>query len=281
MSEFAERVGIVVGGGGGIGRAVAEALAQMGARLAIVDRGTEPDGTGGDPEIAAGTVRALEALGTRAIALPLDATDPESARSAIAATKEAFGHVDFGVYCAGFHHERPLLRTRDDELARVLDLHLIAPTRFARELARTLVADKRPGSIVLATSGAAFVGSAGQSALATAAGGVVGFVRTAATELRRHDVRINAVVPTARTRQTAHLPLFASIRADSLTPEHVAQVVAHLLSNDARDVHGEAIGVAGGRIYTFRHIETSGAFLEGPPPSLAAIGAAWRDVTRR
>jgi hypothetical protein len=77
------------------------------------------------------------------------------------------------------------------------------------------------------------------------------------------------------------LPLFEAIREDSLTPEHVAQVVCHLLSSAARDVHGEAIGVAGGRIYAFRHAETSGAFLEGPPATLAAIAAAWRDVTRR
>jgi NAD(P)-dependent dehydrogenase (short-subunit alcohol dehydrogenase family) len=135
---------------------------------------------------------------------------------------------------------------------------------------------------VLVSSASGFFGSAGQSALAMAAGGLIGFVKTAATELRRHKIRVNAVVPTARTRLTAQLPLFESIRSDSLTPEHVAQGICHLLSDAAQDVLGEVIGIAGGRIYAYRHAETSGAFLEdSAPPSLASIAAAWRDVSRR
>ncbi|HEY6876546.1 MAG TPA: SDR family oxidoreductase, partial [Polyangiales bacterium] len=137
------------------------------------------------------------------------------------------------------------------------------------------------GSIALASSASGFFGSAGQSSLAIAAGGLAGFVRTAATELRRNKVRLNVVVPTARTRLTEQLPLFASIKADSLSPEHAAQGIVYLLTEAAADVQGEIIGVAGGRLYAFRHAETSGAYLEGNPPALTEIAASWRDVTRR
>jgi NAD(P)-dependent dehydrogenase (short-subunit alcohol dehydrogenase family) len=282
MTEFSSKVAVIVGGASGVGLATAKALGSLGCRLVIADLGCAIDGTGHDPDVVSRAAQELEALGVEVLALPLDAAEPSTAKVLIDAAIARFGRVDLGVYCAGFHHERALLRTVDAELERVLAVHLFGPMRFAQELARALIAAKTGGSIVLATSAAGFFGSAGHSAIAVAGGGLVGFVKTAATELRRHNIRINALVPTARTRLTEKLPLFATIRTDSLTPEHVAQGFCHLLSTAAVDVHGEVIGVAGGRIYAFRHAETSGAFLEGEqPPSLASIAASWRDVTRR
>lgn len=279
MSEFAEQVAIIVGAANGVGRATARRLAGLGTKLVLVDAGTGIDGEGRDPEPV--NALACELGEDRALALALDVALPDTASSLVQQAITRFGRVDHGVYCAGFHHDRALLRTSEDELQQVLAVHLFAPLRFARELARSLIAGQRGGSIVLASAASGFFGSAGQSSLAVAAGGLAGFVRTAATELRRNKVRLNVVVPTARTRLTEQLPLFASIKTDSLSPEHVAQGIVYLLSDAASDVQGEIIGVAGGRIYAFRHAETSGAYLEGNPPSLADIAASWRDVTRR
>jgi NAD(P)-dependent dehydrogenase (short-subunit alcohol dehydrogenase family) len=281
MSEFADQVAIIVGGANGVGRACAHALARLGVRLVVADAGTGPDGEGRDPEAVQALAQELGTQGAQVLGLPLDVAGPDAASTLVQAAIERFGRVDHGVYCAGFHHDRALLRTGDEELARVLAVHLFAPLRFARELSRSLIAGQHGGSIVLASSASGFFGSAGQSSLAVAAGGLAGFVRTAATELRRHKVRVNVVVPTARTRLTEQLPLFAAIKPDSLSAEHVAQAIVHLLSDAAADVQGEIIGVAGGRIYAFRHAETSGAYLEGNPPSLGDIAGAWRDVTRR
>jgi NAD(P)-dependent dehydrogenase (short-subunit alcohol dehydrogenase family) len=162
----------------------------------------------------------------------------------------------------------------------VLDVHLRGAFRFTRELGRALVDQRKGGSIVLASSTAAFFGSASQSGAAAAAGGVASLARTAATELRRQGIRVNCVVPTARTRLTEHLPLFRSIKADSLSAEHVANVICHLLSETAQDVHGELVGVAGGRTYAFRMSETSGLFHEGPPVEWGELASSWREVTR-
>jgi NAD(P)-dependent dehydrogenase (short-subunit alcohol dehydrogenase family) len=281
MSEFEGKVAIVVGGARGIGRATAEALLRGGARLLLADAGTGPDGEGHDPDVVAAAARALSEDPTRVRGVALDATEPGAPVELLRLATEHFGRLDYGVYCAGFHHDRALLRTGEQELARVLAVHLAAPVQFARELTRSLIAAKRPGSVVLCGSASGFFGSAGQSSLAIAGGGLAGFVRAAATELRRHAVRINVVVPTARTRLTEHLPLFESIRSDSLSPAHVAQGICHLLSDAATDVQGEVLGIAGGRIYAYRHVETSGAYLDGDPPALTDIAAAWRDVTRR
>lgn len=279
MSEFEQKVGIVIGGANGVGAASARSLVGLGMRLVIADAGTGPDGQGRDPEAV---LRIARELGEdKVLGLALDVTEPEAPSTLVQRAIERFGRVDHGVFCAGFHHDRQLLRTSEDELMRVLELHLFAPMRFARELSRSLIAGQRGGSIVLASSASGFFGSAGQTSLAVAAGGLAGFVRSASTELRRHKVRVNVVVPTARTRLTEQLPLFASIKPESLSAEHVAQAIAHLLSDAGAEVQGEVLGVAGGRIYAFRHAETSGAYLEGNPPSLADIAASWREVTKR
>ncbi|MDB4985654.1 MAG: Dehydrogenase [Myxococcaceae bacterium] len=281
MSEFAEKVAIVAGGAQGIGRAVAHTLAGLGARVLIGDVGSLPDGSGQDPLFVAQAAEELGRDGAQVSSLVVDTGQPDAARRLLQSALASYGRVDLGVYSAGFLHDRALLRTTAAELEHVLAVHLLGAIRFTNELARAMISAKTAGSIVLATSSSAFFGSAGQSAMAAAAGGLIGFVKTAATELRRHNIRVNAVVPTARTRLTAQLPLFTSIRPDSLTPEHVAQGICHLLSDAASDVRGEVVGIAGGRIYAFRHAETSGAFLEdSSPPSLSAIAEAWRDVSR-
>lgn len=282
MSENQQRVAILVGAANGIGRAIAEGLARLGTHLVLADTGCAPDGTGSDPDVVRKAASALERLGAQVVGLPLDAAAPDTPGALVDAATSRFGRLDYAIYCAGFHHERTLGRLSDDALTRVLDVHLLAPMRFTRAVSSALSHEKRGGSILLSGSAAGYVGGAGQSAMAGAAGGLLGFVKTAALELRRHHVRINAIIPTARTRLTEHLPLFSTIRADSLTPEHVAQVALFLLSEAGRDVHGEIIGVAGGRIYAVRHAETSGVFHdEAGLPTLENIAARWRDVTRR
>jgi NAD(P)-dependent dehydrogenase (short-subunit alcohol dehydrogenase family) len=277
---FANKVYLIVGGGRGIGRATALSLAREGARVVINDMGCGTDGTGHDPNVAEAAADEVRSLGTEALALSYDVREPEAARLMVAAAREAFGALHGGYYAAGIARERPLLRMTDADFDALLDVHVRGTLRFTREVARALIEQHQGGSIVLSSSPTAFFGSASQTGAAAAQGAVASFARTAASEFRRHGVRINCVVPTARTRLTEDAPLFQSIRADSLTPEHVAQVVCHLLSEAAREVHGELVGVAGGRVYTIRVGETSGAFREGAPATLAELAASWREVTR-
>lgn len=278
MGAFEEKVAIVVGGGRGIGRASALALAREGARVVIQDPGVEIDGSGADPQVAAAVAAEIQAHGGEALALTNSATDPGAAKQAVEAARERFGRVDVGLYAAGILRERPLVRLSDADFDLTLDVQVRGAFRFARELANALVEQKRGGALLLCSSPAGFAGTPGQTALAASAQAVVGLARAAASELRRQGVRINALVPTARTRQTEELPLFRSIRSDSLSPEHVAEVVCLLLSDAAREVSGEVIGVAGGRAYAFRASETPGVFVEGGPSALSALGDRLRDV---
>ena len=200
MKAFEDKVAVVVGGGRGIGRATALALASQGARLVVQDAGVALDGTGHDPGVVEAVVEELRALGAQAIGLATDAAAPGAARATVGAALSAYGRVDVGFYAAGLLREKPLLRVSDDDLDTLLDVQARGAFRFARELCKSFVELKVRGSVLLCSSAAGFAGTPGQAGLAAAALAVVGFARTAATELRRQGVRINVLVPTARTR---------------------------------------------------------------------------------
>lgn len=87
-------------------------------------------------------------------------------------------------------------------------------------------------------------------------------------------------MPTARTRLTEHLPTFQAVRAESLSPDHVEPVVAYLLSDAGREVTGEAVGVAGSRVYAIRPRETPGAFARETAFTAEEVADAWGEVLR-
>jgi hypothetical protein len=281
MSAFEGKVAVVVGGGRGIGRATALLLARQGARVVVQDAGVDLDGSGHDRGPAEAVAQEIRELGGEALALELDATAAASPRACADAALQTFGRIDVGLYAAGIVRERPLLRCSDEDFDLLFAVHARGAFRFAREFAKTLVDQKAPGSLVLCSSPAGFAGTPGQAASAASALAVVGFAKTAATELRRNGVRINVLVPTARTRQTEQLPLFRSIRPDSLSAEHAAHVAGFLLSDASGEVSGETIGVAGGRTYALRLNESPGTFVEGPPQGFDAMAARLREILGR
>jgi NAD(P)-dependent dehydrogenase (short-subunit alcohol dehydrogenase family) len=280
VGVLTDKVVVISGAAHGIGRAAALACAREGAALLVNDVGCDATGAGHDPEALLAVVQELRALGAKVEANHDDVTRDETPGHLVSQAVSAFGRLDAVFASAGIAFDRVLVRVDDADLDRVLDLHLRAPLRLARAAAQSFQARAQPGSILLTTAQAAFVGARGQSIYAAAAAGIAGFTRAAALELRRHGVRVNALAPLARTRATADLPIFQSVRKDSLTAEHVAQAVTFLLSPAAAEISGDIVGVAGSRVYTLRLHETTGAFLEGPLFGPDDVARAWSTVTR-
>lgn len=274
------RTVVVTGAGRGIGRAVAEACALEGARLVLVDSGAGLEGEGRDDTIVAELAASLAAKGAETEALAEDVTAPGAMERIVARTLERFGRVDGLVHAAGLFADRSVLRTPPELLERVLAVQLGAAFAAVRVAGQAMVDRKEGGSIVLFSGPSAFFGARGHAAMAAAQAGVVALVRSAALELRRHRVRVNALCPTARTRQTEGLPTFAAIEPDSMSPAHVASVVTFLLSELAAEVHGEAIGVAGVRTYAIRPRETTGAFGQSKPLEPREVRALWPEVLK-
>ncbi len=277
---FRGRVFVVTGAGRGIGRAVAEACAAEGASLVLVDSGASAEGDGHDESVVAGVATTLRARGVEVEALADDIAAPGAMERAVGRAIERFGRLDGLVHAAGLFCDRSVLRIPPEVLDRVLAVQLGAAFAAVRVAGQTMVDRKQGGSIVLFSGPSAFFGARGHAAMAAAQAGVVALVRSSALELRRHRVRVNAVCPTARTRQTEELPTFTAIDEASMSAAHVAGVVAFLLSDLAEEVHGEAVGVAGVRTYAIRPRETTGAFGQSKALDPREVRALWPEVVK-
>lgn len=280
MAGLDNKVIVVTGAGRGIGRAEALFFAREGARVVVVDNGSAVDGAGEDATLAGQVADEIKKLGGQAVSMHESVVDAASAERAIAKAVDAYGRLDGVVSNAGILREGIVQKTSDADLTAVFDVHVRGAFGLLRAAARVLIDQKEGGSVILTSGPVGFFGSIRQSALAAASGALFGLTRTAAAELKRHDVRVNALAPTARTRQTEELPMFKSIREDSMSPEHVAPVAGYLLSDLAKDVTGEILGVAGARAYAFRTRETAGAFSETRPFTIDEVAASFRDIVK-
>ena len=259
MGILEGQVAVVTGAGNGIGRAVARLFAEQGASLVLNDLGTSPDGEGTDPAVVEGVAEALRDLGASVMASSDDISVRAGAESLTRLALDSFGKLDAFVNCAGIVRDRALLNMDEATWRSVLSTQLDG-TFNCVQAAAVVMRAQNYGHIVNTTSGAGLIGNFGQVNASAAAGGVIGLTRTAAIELQRHGITVNAVAPIAKTRQTEHLPMLQKTAA--LSPEHVAPVYLFLASSLAKDVTGQVLSVAGSRISVYKTVETSGRFKE-------------------
>ncbi len=259
MGLLEGRVAVVTGAANGIGAAVARLFVQHGASLVANDLGTSRDGIGSDASTIASVVDELSASGASVIGSSDDVSSRSGAETLIRAALDAFGKLDVLVNCAGIQRDRALLNMDDETWRAVLDAQL-GSTFNCTQAAAVFMRTQGRGHIINTTGAAGLLGNFGQSNLSAASAGVYGLTRTAAIELQRHGITVNAVAPIAKTRQTEDLPMLQ--KTSALTPEHVAPVYLFLASDLANDVTGQVLTVAGSRIAVYRVVESSGRFKE-------------------
>ena len=246
------RVALVTGAGRGIGRVVAQLLSRHGLRVALVARHTaELD------ETAAGCA-------VPALVVPADVTDPDQIEAAYATVEQHWGPVEVLVAGAGAGHSARLDRTTDADWQRMLELNLTAPFRCIRRAVPAMRAAGW-GRVVVIASSAARVGEPYLTAYTASKHGVLGLVRSAAAELARTGVTVNAVCPayvdtpmtdatvaniastTGRTPEQARQALERKQPIGRLIrPDEVADAVWFCITSDA--VTGQAINVDGGAV---------------------------------
>jgi NAD(P)-dependent dehydrogenase (short-subunit alcohol dehydrogenase family) len=246
------RVALVTGAGRGIGRVVAQRLSRQGLRVALVARHTaELD------ETAAGCV-------VPALVVPADVTDPDQVEAAYATVEQLWGPVEVLVAGAGAGHSARLDRTTDADWQRMLELNLTAPFRCIRRAVPAMRAAGW-GRVVVIASSAARVGEPYVAAYTASKHGVLGLVRSAAAELARIGVTVNAVCPgyvdtpmtdatvaniastTGRTPEEARRALERKQPIGRLIrPDEVADAVWFCMTSEA--VTGQAINVDGGAV---------------------------------
>jgi len=241
MFDLGGKSALVTGASGGIGASIARAL--HGAGASVVLSGTRVD--------ALESLRG--ALGDRAFVAPADLSQPDAADALIKNAEQVAGSVDILVNNAGLTRDQLLLRMKDEDWAKVLDLDLTAGFRLSRSALRGMM-KKRWGRIVSITSVVGATGNPGQTNYAAAKAGTVGFSKALAAEVATRGITVNCVAPgfiaTAMTdaltaeqkdRITASVPV-----GRMGTPDEVAACVLFLASDEARYVTGHTLHVNGG-----------------------------------
>ncbi|MCU0691591.1 MAG: SDR family NAD(P)-dependent oxidoreductase [Polyangiaceae bacterium] len=258
MSLLEGKVALITGAGRGIGRAAALRLAAEGARVVINDTGAALEGIGTDPAVADAVATAVIRQGGKAVPSHDDISTAGGAAAAVQVALDAYGSLDVLVTSAGAASDRTLLKMDEASWDQVIGVNLRGTFLTLQAAARQMVAQGRGGRIVAMTGLAGYLGNFAQANLAAACGGVHGLVRTAAIELQKHKITVNAVAPLAKTRMTEALPILQGF--DNVTVEHVAPVVIMLASDLCGERSGAVVAVSGARVYGFRFMESPGKF---------------------
>jgi 3-oxoacyl-[acyl-carrier protein] reductase len=244
--EFEGKIALVTGGASGIGRACALELARGGAGVAVIDVANE--------DVMIQTSHLLKETGARVATFNADVTDHGKAARIVSEARARLGGVDILINAAGVNSDAPIWEMSESQWDRVLNVNLKGTFNYLQAVAQ-IFRKQESGKVVNITSIQALRGSFGISNYAASKAGVIGLTKSAAADLGRAGVNVNAVAPGfVATPMVARLP--AKIREEAAREsvfgrvgeaQDVADLVAFLCSERARYITGEVIKIDGGQ----------------------------------
>ena len=242
--NLAGRVALVTGAAQGIGRAIALALAEAGADIA-----------GGDVKLEQlqAVAKEIEALGRKALALPLDVSSPDAVKAAVDKILEVFGKIDILVNNAGITKDSLLMRMKPEDWDLVLRVNLNGAFHCTRAVLPGMV-KQRYGRIVNIASVVAQAGNPGQANYVASKAGIIGLTKAVAAEVGSRNITVNAIAPGfIATAMTENLPEAVRQRMLTLIPlgrmgtdRDIACGVRFLASEEASYITGHVLNINGG-----------------------------------
>ena len=268
------KVAIVTGAGQGLGRSHAIELAGRGAKVVINDLGGAKDGTGGSSEAARAVVAEIEAAGGEAMANGANVAKYDEVEAMVKQAMDKWGRVDILVNNAGILRDKSFAKGALDDFKLVVDVHLMGTVNCTKAC-WDIMREQNYGRVVVTTSSSGLYGNFGQCNYGSAKMGVIGLMNTLVQEGAKHDIRVNALAPTAGTRMTEGLIPEGAF--ELLSPETVTPAVLYLVSEDAPN---KTILCAGAGAYAVAKIvETDGVWLPTDEQTPEGIAANWAAIT--
>jgi NAD(P)-dependent dehydrogenase (short-subunit alcohol dehydrogenase family) len=274
MPGVQDRVIVVTGSGGGLGRDYALALAREGASVVINDLGGARDGTGAGSAMADHVVAEIRDAGGRAVANYDSVATEDGAANIIKTALDEFGAVHGVVSNAGILRDGTFHKMTFENWDAVLKVHLYGGYNILRA-AWPHFREQSFGRVVVATSTSGLFGNFGQTNYGAAKLGLVGLINTLALEGAKYNIHANAVAPIAATRMTQDIMPPEAL--EKLTPQFVAPVVAYLCTEECPD-NGAVFIVGGGKVQRTALFQNDGVSFD-KPPSVEDVAAHWADIT--
>ncbi|ADO83289.1 3-oxoacyl-[acyl-carrier-protein] reductase [Ilyobacter polytropus] len=247
MIDLKGKVAVITGSARGIGRAVAEKLAQAGANLVITDILAE---------IGEKTAKEIsEKYGIEAIFVPGNVVSSESMAELASKTLEKFGKIDILVNNAGITRDTLFMRMKEEDFDLVMNINLKGTYNCTQAFFKTMV-KQRFGSIINMASVVGLMGNAGQVNYSASKAGMIGMTKSLAKEVGKRGVRVNAVAPgyiqsemTDVLSEDVKKEFAKNIPMGSMgTPEDIANAVLFLSSDLSSYITGQTLSVNGGML---------------------------------
>lgn len=245
MWDLTGKTALVTGASRGIGRAIAIALAEAGADVAVNYAGSEA--------AALDTVRAIEALGRKSIAVRANVGKSAEFDAMVAGVLETLGKLDILVNNAGITRDNLIMRMKEEEFDEVIETNLKGAFNGIKAVTRSMM-KQRSGRIINISSVVGALGNAGQANYVASKAGVIGLTKSAARELASRGITVNAVAPGfIGTDMTDKLPAEMREKLEKDIPlgrigrpEEIASAVLYLASDAASYMTGQTLHVDGG-----------------------------------
>ncbi|WP_300378589.1 SDR family NAD(P)-dependent oxidoreductase [Henriciella sp.] len=277
MSEirFDDRVAIVTGAGGGVGRCHALDLARRGAKVVVNDLGASMDGSGGSSEAADKVVKEIEAMGGEAIANGSSVTDDAGVKKMVDDAMAKWGRIDILIANAGILRDKSFGKMTMEDIELVVDVHLMGSFKPIKAV-WDIMKEQNHGRIVVTTSSTGLYGNFGQANYGAAKLGLVGLMNTLKIEGAKNNIKINAVCPVAATRMTEGLMPPETL--EQLKPEYITPGVMNLVKDDAPT--GMVLSAGAGAFSMAEIVETKGAYVgQGDELTAEAVAEKWDEIT--
>jgi NAD(P)-dependent dehydrogenase (short-subunit alcohol dehydrogenase family) len=249
-----DKVVVVTGAGGGIGRDIALQCAAQGARVIVNDIGASLAGEGLSAGPAQQVVDEIRAAGGQAAASTDSVAEAASAGRIVQAALDHFGRIDAVVNNAGILRDRFFHKMAVDEWDAVIKVHLYGAFHVSRAAAPHFK-DQGSGAYVHMTSTSGLIGNFGQANYAAAKLGIAALSKSIALDMQKFNVRSNCIAPFAWSRMIASIPADTPeeaarvARLQQMTPAKIAPVAVYLASDAAQAVNGQIFAVRNNEIF--------------------------------